>query len=195
MQIREAQFSDVPQIVDIYSYYVLNTPFTFETEVPTIESYEARMRDVKKNFPFFVLEDSEGAVAAFSYAHFYHERTAFRWTVETSIYVRNGLQGRGLARRLYAPLLSALKDMGAVNVYATLGCPNPYSARFHEKLGFQKIATLPKSGYKFGDWHDVEYYQIVLNPLCSNPREMTPFPRLDSAKYLSGECAEYAAEL
>lgn len=184
MILREAELSDVPQIVEIYSYYVLNTPYTFETEVPTIEDYEERMKSVKKNFPFFVIENKEKEIISFSYAHYYHVRKAYRWTIETSIYVKNGLQVKGIGKKIYETLLHALKDQGVVNVYATLGCPNIPSAKFHEKMGFKKIATLPKVGYKFGEWHDVEYYQLTLNDPEENPKEIISFSQLDHDKYL-----------
>lgn len=175
--IRNAVPEDAAAIVDIYAPYVLTTGVTFETEVPTVEQYRARIEKTQEFFPFFVLEE-DGEVVAFSYAHFLRERRAYRWLCEPSIYVRQDKHRSGYARMLYEKLLPTLKKQGFCEVVAVLGCPNEPSERFHERMGFVLTAEFPKSGYKLGRWYDVKYYSLQLNPRSEQPAEPIPYTML-----------------
>lgn len=183
LKLRFATAEDAQQIVDIYSPYVLTCPFTFETEVPTVEEYQDRIKEVQEFFPFFVLEN-DGKIVGYSCAHFYHPRKAYRWNAETTIYVIQGSHRNGYASILYNALLAALKDQGIIRAVAILGCPNEPSERFHEAFGFKKIATFDSMGYKCDAWSDVVYYMKELNPIASPPREPVSFYTLDTDKYL-----------
>ena len=170
MIIREARVSDSVAIAEIYKYYVDNFPYSFEYTAPTAKEHAARIMEVMEFFPFFICED-KGEVIGFAQAHKFKERKAYQWVCETSIYVKNGCSQKGIGSMLYARLLPALKRQGFVKVYAGLGCPNEDSEKFHQKMGFELVATLPNIGYKLGSWHDIKYYSLELNEFQENMPE------------------------
>lgn len=163
MIVREVNVSDAGALSDIYKYYVENFSYSFEYVAPTASEFVGRIEEITKKFPFFVCEDN-GEIIGYAYAHKYHERKAYQWICETSIYVKHGSTQKGIGRLLYGHLLPALKEQGFVKAYAVLGCPNEGSEIFHRKMGFSLAATLPNNGFKLGSWHDVKYYVIELNP-------------------------------
>jgi phosphinothricin acetyltransferase len=185
--IRVATLDDAPQILEIYAPYVLTTSVTFEVEVPTVEEYRERIAKTLKFFPFFVMEDEHQQIVAYAYASFYAPRAAYRWTVESSIYVDGNLRGRGYGTVIYKVLLDTLRDMGVYEVWASLGCPNEASERFHVKMGFVKKGFFPLIGYKLGEWHDVVYYSYCLRDHVEGvtPAEPIPFHELDASKYVA----------
>ena len=185
VRIRIGTLDDAPELVRIYEPYVLNHPYTFETEVPTPEQYKERLQKVLKFFPLFVLEREDGHIIGFTYSSFYHTRPAYQWVTETTIYIEEGNHRKGYASMLYKPLLAALKDQGFVEAFALLGCPNAPSAKFHLKQGFEFRYLLPKIGFKNGSWCDVECYGLQLNERTPNPKPPVPFNTLDAYKYLS----------
>jgi phosphinothricin acetyltransferase len=99
--------------------------------------------------------DSDGAVLGFAYASPHRARAAYRWSVDSSVYVRSGTRHRGIAKALYGALFELLRRQGYVNVYAGITLPNPASVRLHESTGFSLVGTYARVGFKFGRWHDV----------------------------------------
>jgi phosphinothricin acetyltransferase len=183
-QIRLATLSDAPRIIEIYSYYVLNTPVTFETEIPTVSDYESRISRTIQFFPFFVIEEG-GRVIGYAYAGWYNVRGGYRWVCESSIYIEAEQRHSGAGSALYGALLRALKDQGFCEVYAILG-PNKESERFHEKFGFIRRGDFRAMGFKLGEWHDVVYYSlpIVERNGDEQPPETVPFTSLDASRYI-----------
>lgn len=164
MIVREASIHDAHELSEIYKYYVDHFSYSFEYVAPSAEEFAERISDITEQFPFFVCEDN-GEIVGFAYAHQYHERKAYQWTCETSIYTKNGCIQKGVGSMLYGKLISALKKQGYVKAYAILGCPNEGSEIFHTKMGFTFVATFPDIGYKHASWHDVKYYALELNEL------------------------------
>ena len=164
MLIRIAAADDAKQISEIYAYYVENFPYSFEYESPSAEEFTKRITEILQFFPFLVCEENN-EILGFAYAHKHRERKAYQWVCETSIYVRHGLNKKGIGTALYKELLPILKRQGFVKALAILGCPNEGSEIFHEKMGFDFLATLPDMGYKFDCWHDIKYYVLYLNAL------------------------------
>jgi phosphinothricin acetyltransferase len=184
--IRLATLADAPRIIEIYSYYVINTPVTFETEVPTLSDYEGRISRITQFFPFFLLEDDDThQVIGYAYAGWYNVRGGYRWICESSIYIDSNRRHAGAGTLLYKTLLRALTDQGLIEVYAVLG-PNEVSARFHEKLGFIKRGHFKGMGYKLGDWHDVLYYSLPIGQRNGDTQlpEPVPFTSLDPSRYI-----------
>ena len=179
--IRNATPQDAAAIVDIYAPYVLETGVTFETEVPTVENYRSRIEKTLEFYPFFVLEE-DGEILAYTCAHAYHERAAYRWMCETTIYVRKDRHRSGYARMLYEKLIDALKKQGICEAVAILGCPNVPSERFHEHMGFALTATFEKMGHKLGRWYDVKFYNLILNPRAEQPAEPVPYCMVQRAE-------------
>ena len=170
MIIRFATADDAKELSEIYAYYVINSPYSFEYEAPSREEFAQRIIETLKFFPFLVCEDNH-EILGFAYAHNYKERKAFQWVCETSIYVKNGLAPKGIGTALYKELLPILKKQGFTKAFAVLGCPNENSERFHEKMGFTYLATFSDMGYKLNGWHDIKYYTFNLNPICNEINE------------------------
>jgi phosphinothricin acetyltransferase len=173
--IRDVNSGDAGALAGIYQYYVEHFAYSFEYAAPSTDEFAKRIAGIAGRFPFFVCEnggkngseqggENGGEILGFAYAHPFHERKAYQWVCETSIYARQGCTQKGIGSLLYGELLPALKRQGFVKAYAVLGCPNEGSGIFHQKMGFTLEATLAQVGYKLGSWHDIEYYSIELNP-------------------------------
>ena len=177
MPLRIAAPGDAPALLAIYTPYVTGSCYTFETEPPTEEEFRERMRGIQRFFPYLVLEEN-GEILGYAYAHFFHERRAYQWLCETTIYVRQDCHRNGCATRLYNALLLILAAQGFCDAVAVLGCPNLPSERFHEHMGFTLEMTYPQAGYKQGAWHDVKYYVKHLTARQEQPSDPVPFSSL-----------------
>jgi len=160
--IRPAVSSDAAAIASLYNYYVENTAVTFEEEPLTADTIHSRLTEVQThNLPWIVAE-YEGELIGYAYATPYHKRSAYRHSVETTIYLKHDFHGRGFGKLLYDVLLKALKEKGFHVAIGVLGLPNEKSAALHEKLGFEKVGHLNAVGFKFNQWRDVGYWQMML---------------------------------
>lgn len=177
MPLRIAAPGDAPALLAIYTPYVTGSCYTFETEPPTEEEFRERMRGIQRFFPYLVLEEN-GEILGYAYAHFFHERRAYQWLCETTIYVRQDCHRNGCATRLYNALLRILAAQGFCDAVAVLGCPNLPSERFHEHMGFTLEMTYPQAGYKQGAWHDVKYYVKHLTARQEQPADPVLFDSL-----------------
>lgn len=176
--IRPALASDASSIIDIYAPYILNSAVSFETEVPSTEKFSERILVNQETYPWLVYE-SNGRIAGYAYASRHRERTAYQWSVESSVYVNNAFQQKGIATNLYKALFEILKYQGCRNVYAGITLPNEKSVRFHEKMGFHKIADYTNIGYKLSRWNTVSWYQLQLNDYSDAP---APFIKMKDIK-------------
>ncbi len=176
--IRLATPEDAASILEIYEPFILNTAVTFETVLPTIENIEHRIISYQQDWPWLVCEIDE-TIAGYAYATKHRERAAYQWCAESSVYVRENFQQKGIAKALYNALLSILKYQGCRNVYAGITLPNHKSISFHEKSGFSKIADYKNIGYKSGAWHTVGWWELHLNDYSNSPMTPIKFPELD----------------
>ncbi len=158
MEIRKAVVDDAEQIAEIYNYYVTNTHHTFETEPVSAEMMAARITTLSKRYPFLVAERDD-EVAGYAYGVRFRLREAYEYSAEVSIYVRNDSKQRGLGTSLYTKLFDELADTHVHAIIAGIALPNDSSIRFHEKLGFEKVAHFKEVGYKLGRWIDVGYWE------------------------------------
>lgn len=144
---------DAAKILSIYAPYIQKTPITFETEVPSPESFRQRVKEIAQQFPYLVLE-MDGEMVGYAYAHRQAERAAFAWNAELSIYLKEGFTGRGLGVPLYTLLEELLAMQGYVNFYGVITGSNAASIAMHEKMGYSVIGRHERTGFKFGAWHD-----------------------------------------
>jgi phosphinothricin acetyltransferase len=159
--IRPVNIADANTITFIYNYYIKNSPVTFE-EVPLgIHDMTARIRDISARFPWFVWEE-EGEILGYAYIHQYHERMAYRYTAEDSIYIKEGSEGKGIGRALLEKLIDSGRSMKLHALISVITIPNPASVSLHEKFGFEKIAHFREVGFKFNQWLDVGYWELLL---------------------------------
>ncbi len=163
MKIRTATSDDGLAIAEIYNHYIKTSHCTFEEELVDQEIMAARIRKVEgANLPWIVGEE-DGVVIGYAYAGPWKLRSGYRFTVESSIYIKHDFHSKGIGYLLYAHLFDLLKSKGILNVIGGIGLPNPASVRLHEKFGFKKVAEFEEVGIKFGIWTSVSYWQLRLN--------------------------------
>ena len=179
--IRTATPDDSESILKIYAPYIEKTSYTFETEVPTVDSFKERISSYLKNWPWLVCE-LDGVIAGYAYGTRHRERVAYQWSIESSVYVHDDYQRMGVARALYTALINILKLQGFRNLYAVINLPNDKSVSFHEKLGFEYFATYKNVGYKLGRWKNVGWWQLQLNEYSLEPEPPMNFSTLDITK-------------
>ncbi len=167
-RIRVAGGADAESILEIYAYYIINTSFTFETEVPSIEAFAQRITSYVENWPWLVYE-VDGIIAGYAYATRHRERVAYQWCVESSVYIHDNYQKTGIATALYETLLELLQHQGFRNVYAGINLPNDKSVAFHEKCSFKWFADYRNVGYKLGEWKTVGWWKRQLNDYTIDP--------------------------
>ena len=147
--IRFAVEADIPEILEIYAPYVLNTAYSFEYTVPTLEEFTERFRGYTAQFPWLVWEE-DGHVLGYAYGSRPWGRAAYSWNAEVSIYLAPAVHGRGIGRKLYAVLEEILKLQGYRIIYAVSTSANQASIDFHKKVGYRFVAEFPGCGHKFG---------------------------------------------
>ncbi|HMG68312.1 MAG TPA: GNAT family N-acetyltransferase [Chitinophagaceae bacterium] len=179
--IRVAAKGDAAPILDIYAPYIENTSFTFETEVPTIDAFKERIDGYLQSWPWLVCEIDE-VIAGYAYGTKHRERTAYQWSLESSVYVHDDYQRGGVAKALYTALIDILKLQQFRNLYAVINLPNEKSVAFHENLGFAYFATYKNVGYKLGRWKNVGWWELQLNEYSIEPAAPTKFPEIDKKK-------------
>ena len=170
---------DAAGILAVYAPYIRETAVTFETEVPAPDAFTARVAGICADFPYLVLE-VDGELAGYAYAHRQAERAAYAWNAELSIYLAGKWRGRGLGAPLYRLLESLLAMQGYVNLYGVITASNAGSIRLHEKLGYRQTGLHEKTGWKFGQWHDVAWLHKRVRE--GEPGTILPLSALDPAQ-------------
>lgn len=160
MQVRPATPADAGACRAVYAPYVLHTPVSFETEVPSVDEIGARI--AKAHVWLVGVED--GRVIGYAYAGEHRSRAAYRWTCETSVYVDAGRHRRGTGRALYDALLTQVREAGYRLALAGVALPNDASLGLHRALGFRDVGTFHRIGWKHGAWHDVAWLELDLSP-------------------------------
>lgn len=179
--VREATVADAEALCQIYAYYVKNTAITFETEVPSVAEFTDRICAIQEWYPYFVAE-CDGEILGYTYAHRYHERAAYGWDVEATIYIRQDKKRGGLGRCLYETLEAALKKQGVVNVYVLVAEPEKEdqyltfdSLKFHQKMGYSIAGTQHYSGHKFDRWYHMTTLEKFLGDHGSKMDAIKPY--------------------
>jgi len=155
----------LPAIQSIYAHHVLHGLASFEEEPPPVEEIERRYRDVTgRGLPYLVAELG-GVVAGYGYCAPYRARSAYRYALEDSVYVRHDMTGRGVGKRLLDELIARCAALGYRQVIAVIGdSANVASIGVHAACGFLRVGTLRSVGFKFGRWVDSVFMQRPLGP-------------------------------
>ncbi len=163
MRIRPAAEGDLPEIQSIYAHHVLTGTGTFEEEPPSLEEMAARFAKVTDHgLAWLVATDSTG-VLGFAYYTQFRDRSAYRFTVEDSVYIREDVRGQGVGKALVTALIETATARGFRQMIAVIGdSENTGSIGVHASLGFQMAGTLRAAGLKFGRWLDVVTMQRAL---------------------------------
>lgn len=162
MILRDATPDDADAIVAIYNHFVANTTISFEEALVPAEAMRLRMADVRQGGLPWIVAEVDGKLAGYAYATKWRVRAAYRFAVESSVYLAGAFAGQGLGSALYADLIARLR---AANIHLVIGgiaLPNPASIALHEKMGYEKVAHFSEVGRKFERWIDVGYWQLKL---------------------------------
>lgn len=181
VEYRVATPDDARAIAEVYAPYVSRTAITFEIDPPPdAEEFAARMRRIGATYPWLVAT-IDGEVAGYSYACENRTRAAYRWSVDTAVYLAESAHRKGIGRALYERLFALLRAQGFVNAFAGITLPNAASVGLHEAFGFRLIGVHRNVGWKLGAWRDVGWWQLALAPPRDDPAEPVAFADLDAA--------------
>lgn len=158
--IRPVNPKDSADIAELYNYYIKNSTATFEEEEIDSQEMLHRINKVVPGLPWLVFEEN-GKIVGYAYATPWKSRSAYRYSVEVSVYVHHGEHGKGIGSKLYGRLIQILKELGFHAIIGGITLPNEASVKLHEKMGFKKVAEFEEVGYKFGKWLNVGYWEII----------------------------------
>ena len=175
--VRAATPEDASAIAAIYAPHVLAGTVSFETEAPDARAMRTRMASSQGLYPWMVATNGAetGGVLGYAYATRFSERDAYRWAVETTIYVADVAQRQGVGRLLYEALIDTLRAQGFTQAIGRIALPNNQSIKLHETVGFRRAGVFREIGYKQGQWIDVGYWQCELADPASPPAEPKRF--------------------
>ena len=159
--IRPATEADLPAINEIYNDYVLHSTCTYQEEPSTPDERRAWFAAHDRLHPVVVYEQ-DGKIVGWASLSRFHPRSAYRNTVENSVYVRPELHGHGIGSLLLAHTIGQARDLGHRTILALIDADQAASIAVHLKFGFQQVAHLRQVGFKFGRWLDVVYLQLLL---------------------------------
>lgn len=174
LALRAATLDDAHAIAAIYGPYVVSSVASFEDAAPGGKEMGKRMAASMAQFPW-IIADMDGVPFGYATASKFRERAAYRWTVETSVYVAHDMRGQGIGRALYRALLGTLEEQGYAQAIAAIALPNDQSVDLHEAVGFQRAGHYREVGYKHGQWVDVGIWQRELVSPDDPPEEPRPF--------------------
>ena len=159
--IRPATPADASAICSIYNHYIENTVITFEEEPVTVEEMAERIRSYSEKYAYIVYEE-EGEVVGYAYGSSWRMRRAYRFSTETTVYIKDGAAGKGIGTLLYSELIGRLKEKGFHSLIGCITLPNDNSVKLHEKMGFKKVAHFHEAGWKFDRWLDVGFWEKLV---------------------------------
>lgn len=162
--------ADAGEVRAIYAPFVARSAASFELDPPDVEEMTRRIGATIPDYPWLVALDA-GRVVAYAYGGRFRARPAYRWTVETTVYVREGCHGRGVGTTIYKALLACLRVQGFRTVVAGVALPNDASVALHRRLGFQEVGVFERVGFKFGSWQSVWWSALDLQQLPDPPPE------------------------
>lgn len=181
--IRTATLSDAQALLNIYAPYVEHTAITFEYDVPSVEEFAFRIKNTLQKYPYLVAEKN-GRLLGYAYASPFHERPAYDWAVETSIYVDQNIKHQGIGRRLHDTLEDALRSQGILNMNACIAYPpeedeylDRNSVEFHTHMGYRLVGEFYKCGYKFHRWYNMVWMEKLIGNHLSDQKP-PKFPAL-----------------
>lgn len=160
--IRKVTPADAATIIAIYNHYIATTTISFEENPVSEEEMAQRIKDVTANMPWYV-EEQDGQVVGYAYATPWRARSAYRFSVESTVYVSPEHPRKGIGARLYQVLIDDLRSRGIHVVLGGIAQPNAASVALHERFGFEKVAHFKDVGLKFEQWVDVGYWELRMN--------------------------------
>lgn len=162
VQTREATIEDLPSILEIYNDAILNTTAVYDYKPHTLEMrkqwFDAKQQ---QGFPVFVAEE-DGEIVGFSSIGPFRAWEAYKYSVENSIYVKEGCRGKGIGKLLLKPLIEAARQLNLHTIIAGIDATNEVSIKLHAQFGFEEVAYFKQVGYKFDRWLDLKFMQLIV---------------------------------
>lgn len=171
MRLRPATRDDAAAIAAIYAPYVTASAVSFETDEPGAAEMRLRIVAGEGRYPWLVAVDAAEGIVGYAYATGFRARPAYRFCVETSVYLDSAAQGQGVGGLLCRALIATLEAQRFAQAIAAITLPNDASVRLHERLGFTVAGVYRQVGYKQGEWHDVGLWQRALAAPADPPAE------------------------
>lgn len=184
--IRTATADDAVELLSIYAPYVTDTAITFEYDVPSVGEFKSRIENTLKAYPYLAAICGN-KIVGYAYASPFKERAAYDWSVETTVYVRRGMQKSGIGKVLYSSLETTLAAQNITNLNACIAYPgggnsdkylSPNSVEFHEHFGYRRVGEFQKCAYKFDRWYNMIWMEKFILSHSDNPPKVIPFSQL-----------------
>ena len=163
-EIRPVADGDIPDIREIYNYYVTNSVVTFDEKKWSLAQWREKLAFLRKqSLPFLVAESPSGQILGYALVQPMSSKSAYRFSVENSIYLGQAATGKGLGRALLEALITACEEQGIRQMVAVISDKGAEgSVALHEKLGFRVVGEYQAVGYKFDRWLDIVHMQRAL---------------------------------
>lgn len=172
--IRMLKKEDIEQCLNLYNWYIINSTATFETEVLSLDAFTQRVHHIQKRYPWIVLEE-EGKIKGYAYLDAFHERAAYNWTCDLSIYLDHEQRGKGYGKQLMNAIIELAKEDGYHNIVSIVTEGNKASEAMHASFGFEKKGFFPQFGYKHHKWAGVTYFVKTLKEGINGTELEQPF--------------------
>lgn len=163
IHVKRAKIEDAEAILAIYRPYVLNTAFSFEIDVPSVEEIAQRIVRYSENYPFLVAR-IDNKIVGYAYSVPFSHRKAYEYSCEVSLFVDESTKDLGVESHLYQKMEEDLKARGLVQLISSITASDMSKLSFFEACGFKKAGQIPNVGYKFDQWHDVIWMMKTINP-------------------------------
>jgi len=161
--IRSVTLKDAEVLTEIYNHYILTSGATFEENEISSDVMLTRIQSIhfEKGYPYLVFEEN-GRIVGYAYASTFRERTAYRFSTESTVYVHPDHFRKGIGKLLYAKLIDQLRQTDFHSVIGVITLPNDSSIALHEQFGFKKVGHFSEVGFKFERWMDVGFWELRL---------------------------------
>jgi phosphinothricin acetyltransferase len=168
VEVRGVELGDAEAVARIYAPIVGETHISFEVDPPDVIEMGRRIGKAIGTHPWLVATEDR-SVVGYAYATEHSDRSAYRWAVDTSIYLADHVRGRGFGSVLYEQLLDELRILGYVSAFAGIALPNDPSVALHRRVGFTAVGSFPVAGHKLGRWIDVSLWRCALAVPAAEP--------------------------
>ena len=165
--VRDLVDTDIIEVTDIYNYYIKNSTATFDEDLVSYDQFKRKADLIMKIYPFLVYEEN-GQILG--YLDKFNIRTAYRFTADLSIYVKNGCNRKGIGEILYKRLEAKAIHMGIRTIVSLITDENKPSVNFHTKMGFLVDGIMKNYGFKNNKWLGVYYMSKAINPFDNSPK-------------------------
>ncbi|WP_447636802.1 N-acetyltransferase family protein [Flavobacterium microcysteis] len=163
IHIRAAKIEDIEAILEVVNDAILNTTAIYDYDVRTLnDQIDWFTEKQEQGFPIIVAVDENDNVLGFGTYGSFRLKIGYKFTVEHSVYVKEGFSGKGIGRQILSELILIARKQKLHTIIGLIDTDNAGSIAFHEKLGFEKTGILREAGYKFERWLDVQLMQLIL---------------------------------